>query len=132
MNVLGVTFDSKLQWGDHSSQTIKKANIALHAIRLIKSYFKSTELRTLITSNFYSGLLYFSDTTLHIITVVNKGTTPITLIALLIKKSGSMQFMTYVRSCPEVRYCNIARVEYRTTIPPTIRPRVMAEHRVFF
>ena len=58
MNVLGVTFDSKLQWGDHISQTIKKANIALHAIRLIKSYFTPTELRTLITSNFYSVLFY--------------------------------------------------------------------------
>ena len=58
MNVLGVTFDSKLQWGDHISQTIKKANTALHAIRLIRYYFTPTELRTLITSNFYSILFY--------------------------------------------------------------------------
>ena len=36
MNVLGVTFDSKMQWGDQVSLTIKKANTALHAIRLIK------------------------------------------------------------------------------------------------
>ena len=36
MNVLGVTFDSKMQWGDQVSLTIKKANTALHALRLIK------------------------------------------------------------------------------------------------
>ena len=58
MNVLGVTFDSKLQWGDHISSTVKKANTALHAIRLIKPYFTPTELRSLITSNFYSILFY--------------------------------------------------------------------------
>ena len=58
MNVLGVIFDSKMQWGDHISLTIKKANTALHAIRLIKHYFTPTELRTLITSNFYSFLFY--------------------------------------------------------------------------
>ena len=58
MNVLGVTFDSKLQWGDHISSTVKKANTALHAIRLIKHYFTPTELRSLITSNFYSILFY--------------------------------------------------------------------------
>ena len=58
MNVLGVTFDSKLQWGDHISLTIKKANTALHAIRLIKHYFTPTEQRTLITSNFFSILFY--------------------------------------------------------------------------
>ena len=46
MNVLGVTFDSKLQWGDHISSTVKKANTALHAIRLIKQYFTPTELRS--------------------------------------------------------------------------------------
>ena len=30
MNVLGVLFDSKLQWCDHIAQTIKKSNSALH------------------------------------------------------------------------------------------------------
>ena len=58
MNILGVNSDGKLQWGDYISQNIKKANTALVAIRLIKSYFTPTELRTLITSNFYSVLFF--------------------------------------------------------------------------
>ena len=58
MNVLGVTFDSKLQWGAHISKTIKKANTALHAIRLIKNYFTPVELRTLLTANYYSIFYY--------------------------------------------------------------------------
>ena len=37
---------------------VKKYWLVFHAIRLIKSYFTPTELRTLITSNFYSVLFY--------------------------------------------------------------------------
>ena len=40
MNVLGVIFDSKLQWNDHIAHTIKKSNSALHCIKLIKNYFR--------------------------------------------------------------------------------------------
>ena len=58
MNVLGVTFDSKLQWGAHISKTIKKANTALHVIRLIKNFFNPVELGTLLTANYYSILYY--------------------------------------------------------------------------
>ena len=61
MNVLGVIFDSKLQWNDHIAHTIKKANSALHCIKLIKNYFTAEELRTIITSNFYSLLYYNSE-----------------------------------------------------------------------
>ena len=58
MNVLGVSFDSKMQWSNQVSNSIKKAKSALHAINLIKKYFSSKELLTLITSNFYSILFY--------------------------------------------------------------------------
>ena len=61
MNVLGVYFDSKLTWSKHIANTIHKANLALHAIRLIKKYFNSTEIRQLLTSNFYSVLYYNSE-----------------------------------------------------------------------
>ena len=61
MNVLGVCFDSKLTWSLHVAKTINKANIALHAIRLIKKYFTSSEIKQLITSNFYSILYYNSE-----------------------------------------------------------------------
>ena len=61
MNVLGVIFDSKLQWSPHVAQAITKARKALHAIKLIKKYFNLSELKTLLTSNFYSILYYNSE-----------------------------------------------------------------------
>ena len=71
MNVLGVTFDSKMQWGDHISLTIKKANTALHAIRLIKHYFTPTELRTLITSNFIVKTLPLAPNVTYLPIIIN-------------------------------------------------------------
>ena len=61
MNVLGVCFDSKLSWAKHVSNTINKANTALHAIRLIKKHFNGDEIIKLLTSNFYSVLFYNSE-----------------------------------------------------------------------
>ena len=61
MNVLGVIFDSKLQWSAQVSNSIMKANRSLSAIKLIKKYFTKDELSTLLTSNFYSILFYNSE-----------------------------------------------------------------------
>ena len=61
MNVLGVIFDSKLQWSAQVSNAILKANRALYAIKLIKKYFTPEELHTLLTANFYSILYYNSE-----------------------------------------------------------------------
>ena len=61
MNVLGIIFNASLQWGPQVTTTLKKANKALNAIRLIKNYFTSEQLITLITSNFYSILFYNSE-----------------------------------------------------------------------
>ena len=58
INVLGVLFDSKLNWSSQVAQTIRKAKGATHAIKLIWKYFSKTELKQLITSNFYSILFY--------------------------------------------------------------------------
>ena len=38
INVLGVTFDSRLQWSEQVSKTISKANRALFAIKLIRRF----------------------------------------------------------------------------------------------
>ena len=65
INVLGITFDSKLTWAKHISSQIGKANRALHAIRLIKKYFNQDELLSLLTSNFYS-ILYYNSEVWHI------------------------------------------------------------------
>ena len=58
INVLGVTFDSKLNWGEHISNTICKAKKSLYALRLLRKFFNFQEMRTLLDSYFYSILYY--------------------------------------------------------------------------
>ena len=59
--MLGLEFDSRLQWGIHVSNVIKKAKRSLHAIRPIRKFFNKEKLKQLITSNFYSVLYYNSE-----------------------------------------------------------------------
>jgi len=54
INVLGITFDSKLQWSSQVSRVIKGANNSLQTITLIRKYFTASEILQLLTSNFYS------------------------------------------------------------------------------
>jgi hypothetical protein len=61
MNVLGLTFDSRLNWDPQVSRAIKGANNSLQAIKMIKKYFKTSEIIQLLTSNFYSKLYYGSE-----------------------------------------------------------------------
>ena len=61
MNVLGVQFDSKLQWSDHVQNVKKKLKKVLQSIYLIKKYFKKEDLLSIITSNYYSVLYYNAD-----------------------------------------------------------------------
>ena len=65
MNVLGITFDSKLQWTSQVSRAIKGANKSLQAIKLIRKYFTMNEIIQLLTSYFYSKL-YFGSEIWHI------------------------------------------------------------------
>ena len=58
MNVLGVIFDSKLNWQMHIASAISKAKIALYALRLLKRYFTPNQMRILLDSHFYSVLYY--------------------------------------------------------------------------
>ena len=61
MNVLGVIFDSKMQWSNQVAHAIKRSTKALNAIKLIKKNFNQQELLSLVTSNFYSILNYNSE-----------------------------------------------------------------------
>ena len=58
IGVLGIVFDSWLQWGPLVQRALTRANKALSAIKLIKNYFNPKELLQLITYNFYSVLDY--------------------------------------------------------------------------
>ncbi len=61
MNVLGLNFDSKQNWGPQVSCAIKGANNSSQAIKMIRKYFKTSEIIQLLTSNFYSKLYYGSE-----------------------------------------------------------------------
>ena len=56
MNVLGITFDSNLKWKDHVEKAIKESNSSLYAIKMIRKYFNTDEIRNLITAVYYSKL----------------------------------------------------------------------------
>ena len=58
INVLGITFDSKLDWTIQVSNCIAKAKMALYALRQIKNFFTPSQMRLLLDSNFYSILYY--------------------------------------------------------------------------
>ena len=58
MNVLGVMFDSKLNWSHQISLCISKAKKSLYALRLLKKFFTPHEMRTLLDTYFYSVLYY--------------------------------------------------------------------------
>ena len=58
MNVLGVVFDSKLNWNAHVASAISKSRKSLYALRLLRKFFNDQEMRTLLDSNFYSILYY--------------------------------------------------------------------------
>ena len=61
MNVLGVLFDSRLQWGDQIAHAIKKSNTVLHCVKQIKYYFNQNELLQILTSTYYSVKYYNSE-----------------------------------------------------------------------
>ena len=61
INVLGVIFDSKLQWGPQVAAAYTRASRALSAISLIRRFFNQQELLQLVTSNYYSILFYNSE-----------------------------------------------------------------------
>ena len=71
INILGVNFDSKLQWGDHVALACNKATKAINAIRLIKRFFTKLELLQLITANVFS-VLYYNSEIWHIPTLKNE------------------------------------------------------------
>ena len=57
IKVLGVVFDSKLNWQSHIQMAITKAKKSLQAIKLIRKFFNNKELMTLINTNYCRGRL---------------------------------------------------------------------------
>ena len=61
IKILGVTFDSKLNWQTHVNQTILKCKKTLQAIKIISPNFNIDEKLNIVTSLLYSKLYYGSD-----------------------------------------------------------------------
>ena len=61
MNVLGVIFDTKLQWHARVQSAITKSKKALNAITLIRKYFSKAQLLNIITACYFSILYYNSE-----------------------------------------------------------------------
>ena len=60
ISILGVLFDSKLEWSLQVENSVRKARSSLQGLRVINKYFTTTERLTLLTSFFYSRLYYGS------------------------------------------------------------------------
>ena len=60
MIVLGVIFDSKLNWNLQVASSISKAKKKLFALRILKKIFTPDQMRILLDSHFYSVLYYNS------------------------------------------------------------------------
>ncbi len=52
LSVLGILFDSRLQWSQQVANTTKNVNRALNAIKRIRKHFKTKELLQILASNY--------------------------------------------------------------------------------
>ena len=60
MKILGIVFDSKLNWQEQAMSAMKKANKAKQGLSIIRKYFTQKEMLRLSTAFFYSTLYYGS------------------------------------------------------------------------
>ena len=58
IKVLGVIFDTKMNWNNQARNAMNKANKAKQALSLIRKYFTEEEMIKLATAYFYSTLYY--------------------------------------------------------------------------
>ena len=60
IKILGIVFDSKLNWQEQARSAMKKANKAKQGLSIIRKYFTQKEMLKLSTAYFYSTLYYGS------------------------------------------------------------------------
>ena len=61
IKILGVTFDSKLNWSHHVNLTVQKCKKTLQAIKIVSNNFNIDERLNMVTSLFYSKLYYSAE-----------------------------------------------------------------------
>jgi hypothetical protein len=106
INVLGITFDSKLQWSSQVSRAIRGTNISLQAIKLIRKYFTTPEIVQLLTSNFYSRF-YYGSKIWHIPTLSQN------CKRMLLSASANALKLCNVFYDPSVSYINLHKLHKR-------------------
>ena len=53
MNIIGVVFDSTLNWAQHVNKVLMKADLTKYAIRMIAKYFTRKELNKIKTAYYF-------------------------------------------------------------------------------
>ena len=108
INILGVTFDSKMAWSQQIRNAISKSSRALNALSIIRRYFNTKELLQLVTSNFYSILYYNSEVwNIHTLKQFDKN--------LLMSASAKALKMATHYKYPMLSYENLHRLTNRST-----------------
>ena len=108
INVLGVTFDSKLNWTTHIHKTAAKCSKALNALKIIRKYFTTNEILMLLTSNYYSVLYYNSEIwMIHTLSAANK--------KLLLSTSAIALKVAYNYKFPFVSFMTLHSMAGRAT-----------------
>ena len=117
INVLGVTFDSKLGWGPQVANAISKATRTLNGLKLIRKYFNTKELLGIVTSNFFSVLYYNCEVWMidSLKTSLKKNLTTISASALR---------MCWHYKKNDVSYVDLHRISKRAT------PKQMSEYKL--
>ena len=108
IKVLGVIFDSKLLWTEQVSNVIKKSDRALQAIKIIRKYFSPSEVKTLLTANFYSILYYNAEIWLL------PNLSPYLKNLLLSKSSNALKLCT-PSYCQSMSFIDLHAINQRAT-----------------
>ena len=65
MKVLGVIFDTKLDWTPQVESVIKKTTKILHGLKYIRKYVNVKQAKHVITAYYYSTLFYGLEVWFH-------------------------------------------------------------------
>ncbi len=98
INVLGLMFDSKLNWTNHVYNAVSISSKSLSALKIIRKFFTTKEFLMLLTSNYASVLYYNSEVWLiHSLSVSNKKLLLFTSSnALKVAYNYRFQFISYM------------------------------------
>ena len=109
INVLGVTFDSKLNWTTHVNNCIVKAKKALYGLRLLRRYFNATQMRMLLDSKFYSILYY------NAVVWLTPDLKSESKHDLLSVSALALRSCLYLAHCNEISFINIHKLHKKCT-----------------